>query len=134
MPQAVPLLLPPGASHQQAALQSFINKLKATTHTHGVYGLCQSSTLPVLHAAEIQALLLHANTHQRTYVAVDERQGYFLQLFYDRLSQDVPTEATVYVTNVLVSPCFAEETETAKRKRGGGGGVSFCDAKAAKRV
>lgn len=134
MPQAVPLLLPPGASHQQAALQGFITKLKATTHTHGVYGLCQSSTLPVLHAAEVQALLRHANTHQRTYVAVDERQGYFLQLFYDRLSQDVPTEATVYVTNVVVSPCFAQETESTKRKRGDGSGVSLCDAKVSKRV
>ena len=110
MPQAISFALPASNHGRYKALKTVIDSVHRSTHSHGVYGLCQLSALPALHASVIAELLRTANTGQRVYLPVDDGCGCFLTLAHDEATvEGADVQATVVASPMALQPSFASD-------------------------
>jgi hypothetical protein len=110
MPRAISFVLPASEHGRHKALKAVIDSVHRSTHSHGVYGLCQLSAMPALHADVIAQLLSLANTSQRVYLPVDDGCGCFLTLTHDDYTADgADVQASVLVSPMTLRSCFARD-------------------------
>ncbi|MBE36342.1 MAG: hypothetical protein CMI16_12440 [Opitutaceae bacterium] len=120
MPRAISFALPASHHGRHKALKTVIDGVRRSTHSHGVYGLCQVSALPALHAGVIAELLRTANTGQRVYLPVDDGCGCFLALAHDEATAEgADVQATVVVSPMALKPSLASDGDDSgcRRKR-----------------
>lgn len=120
MPRAISFALPASPHGRHKALKTVIDSVRRSTHSHGVYGLCQVSALPALHGGVIAELLRTANTGQRVYLPVDDGCGCFLALAHDEATAEgADVQATVVVSPMALKPSFAGDGDDSgfRRKR-----------------
>lgn len=120
MPRAISFALPASPHGRHKALKTVIDTVRRSTHSHGVYGLCQESALPALHATVIAELLRTANTGQQVYLPVDDGCGCFLTLAHDEATaKTADAQATVVVSAMALQPTFASDGDDGgcRRKR-----------------